>query len=385
MLHEFIATHRDAIIADTRRRVAARRWPLPSHDELEYGVPLFLTQMSDTLRRETSEGAPQGDEILSAAAVHHGRELLDAGFTVMQVVHGYGDVCQAITEIAMDERAPISTAEFNVLNRCVDVATAEAVTEYSRLTANEKASEESVRALDTAAQTASAEVRRLGGMMHEVRDMLNTALLAFESLKRGTVTVNGRTGAVLGRSLTGLRDFVNSTLADVRMSTGRPHPQVVTVAALLHDIAEASTLHAEYHNVEFVVEPVDPSLTVRVDRQLASSAVMNLLNNAFKFTRPRGRVVLSAERDGDRLLIAVADECGGIPDARGDPFQPFVELRGSDRTGLGLGLSLARKAIRAQGGDISIRNIPGQGCVFTIQLGLLRADEVPAQQGTLLT
>ena len=107
----------------------------------------------------------------------------------------------------------------------------------------------------------------------------------------------------------------------------------------------------------------------------------NLLNNAFKFTPIGGRVVLRARaNEGKRLLIEVEDECGGIPASVGDPFQPFGERRGGDRTGLGLGLSIARKAVRAHGGDIQIHNIPGKGCVFTIDVPLV-SETVPAAAG----
>jgi len=94
--------------------------------------------------------------------------------------------------------------------------------------------------------------------------------------------------------------------------------------------------------------------------------VMNLLNNAFKFTRAGGRVLLRARHEDGTVLIEVEDECGGIPETDDDPFQPFGDRRGNDRTGLGLGLSIARKAVRAHRGDIHIRNLPGKGCVFVI-------------------
>jgi signal transduction histidine kinase len=282
----------------------------------------------------------------------------------------------------MEANAPITTAEFNILNRCLDIAIAEAVSEHARMTAEARTAAEDERARKTAADTTSDEVRRLGGVMHEVRDILNTALLAFHTLKRGTVAINGSTGAVLGRSLIGLRDFVNSTLSDVRMARSHVDPQVITVTTVLNDIAEASTLHAEFHGVEFILEPVDPFLALHVDRQLVASALMNLLNNAFKFTRRGGRVVVSTRTDGDRVLIDVADECGGISPTTGDPFEAFGDRRSDDRTGLGLGLSLARKAIRAHGGDISIRNIPGTGCIFTIDLGVATAEGAGATQGT---
>ena len=109
---------------------------------------------------------------------------------------------------------------------------------------------------------------------------------------------------------------------------------------------------------------------IDVDPQLLTSAVMNLLHNAFKYTRDGGAVVLRAHAHGDRLLVEIEDQCGGIPDTKSDLFQPFGERRGRDRSGLGLGLSIARQAVRAHDGDIHVRNIPGQGCIFTIDLPL---------------
>ena len=97
---------------------------------------------------------------------------------------------------------------------------------------------------------------------------------------------------------------------------------------------------------------------------------MNLIHNAFKYTPPDGAVTVKAQAAGDRLRLEVADECGGIPASKGDLFEPFGERRGRDRSGLGLGLSLAREAVRAHDGDIHIRNLPGHGCVFSIDLPL---------------
>jgi hypothetical protein len=85
-------------------------------------------------------------------------------------------------------------------------------------------------------------------------------------------------------------------------------------------------------------------------------------------------VLRARTADDARLLIEVEDECGGIPDSEGDPFQSFGRRRGRDQTGLGLGLSIARKAVRAHGGDIHIRNIPAKGCVFIIEVPLAAKD-----------
>jgi|SRR5688572_8666658 len=117
MLHEFITIYRDDIVARTQERVRARPWPSVSHLEMEHGVPPFLTQLSETLRLEsTPDPFPSG--AISSGAARHGAELLAAGFSVAQAVHDYGDICQAITEIAVEHDAPITVAEFHTVNRC---------------------------------------------------------------------------------------------------------------------------------------------------------------------------------------------------------------------------------------------------------------------------
>ncbi|MGA3124091.1 MAG: HAMP domain-containing sensor histidine kinase, partial [Polyangiaceae bacterium] len=94
----------------------------------------------------------------------------------------------------------------------------------------------------------------------------------------------------------------------------------------------------------------------------------NLLQNAFKFTRDHGDVALTARATADRVLFEVGDECGGLPPGRTeDLFRPF-EQRGSDRSGVGLGLAICFKAAKANGGEIRVRDLPGKGCVFTLDL-----------------
>ena len=359
MLHEFVTANRHAIVERTTDRLLRRTSPPASSHEIDNGVPMFLTQLSETLRLEAT-GTPFAADAIGATAARHGAELRGLGFNVSQVVHDYGDICQAITELAIEQHTPITTEEFHTLNRCLDTAIAEAVTEHARITAS---------------KTSRAETERLGHAAHELRDVLNTALLAFNALKRGAVAINGSTGAVLGRSLLRLGHVVDSTLAEVRLATGKQYRERMPVHAFLEQLSPAARLHAEYRELQFTVEPIDAGWMVDVDPQLLTSAVMNLLQNAFKCTREGSRVVLRALRAGTRVLIEIEDECGGISQTTSDPFQPFGERRGRDRTGLGLGLSIARTAVRAHGGDIHIRNMPGVGCVFVIDLPL--AAEAP--------
>jgi signal transduction histidine kinase len=113
---------------------------------------------------------------------------------------------------------------------------------------------------------------------------------------------------------------------------------------------------------------VKNGVAVEVDSHLLASAVSNLLQNAFKFTHARGHVSLRARKKGDRVLIEVEDECGGLlPGKAEELFRPF-ERRGTDKSGLGLGLATTRRSVDVNGGDIRVENMPGKGCVFTISL-----------------
>jgi len=351
MLYEFVVANRDAIIARAKTE-EIRTGPSPSTGELVDAATVFLTQLSETLRLEAT-ATPFSSTAIGSTAARHGRDSLALGCNVSQVVRSYGAICQAITEVALERQTAIDVQEFRILNRCLDTAIAAAVTEHARLTKE---------------KTGAEEAERLGQVAHELRNLLSTALLAFQSVKHGAV--NGSTGMVLGRSLMGLRALIDSTMSEVRLDAGKDRREPLIVAEFLDEIAVVASLHAEYHGVHLSVEPAPRELRVHADGQTLASAVLNLLTNAFKYTRAGGQIVLRAHRERGHAIIEVEDECGGIPHCSGDAFRAFGERRGQDRTGLGLGLSIARKVVNAHGGDIHIRNMPGKGCVFIVAIPL---------------
>jgi signal transduction histidine kinase len=120
-------------------------------------------------------------------------------------------------------------------------------------------------------------------------------------------------------------------------------------------------------NMTFGRAPED--VMVYADPQLLSSAFFNLLQNAFKYSVPHGDVTVRVIHADPVVTIEVEDECGGLPEGNAEElFTPFGARRGKDRTGLGLGLNVSRKAVKAFGGDIRVRNLPGKGCIFGIEL-----------------
>ena len=372
MLHEFLTDNRQELITRCREKVALRAAPGSHGAELDHGIGYFLDQLIKTLALEqgadlqssrrvsgAAGGVAHGTSEIADAASKHGRELLRHGFTIDQVVHDYGDLCQSITELAFEHNVPFATEEFRTLNRCLDNAIAEAVTEFTYL-----------RDFDVAEKHANVVNERLGFFGHELRNLLNSASLALAAIKSGDVGLNGATGAVLDRSLAGLRRLIDRSLAEVRITAGLPIPrQLFSVADFIAEVKHTTALEAESKGCHLEVNAVDPQLALDADRDLISSAVTNLLQNAFKFTRPQSCVRLNAYAIADRIRIDVEDQCGGLTGG-GDVdkvFLPFVRA-GSDLSGLGLGLALSRRSVELFGGTLTAVNLPEVGCVFTVNL-----------------
>ncbi len=352
MLHEFIGMNREEIIRRCRAKVAVRSMPPPTATEIDHGVPVFLDQLTDALRLGLTSTPDIG-----RSAVQHGHDRLLQGFTVSQVVNDYGDICQAVTDLAVDVNATVSADEFRTLNRCLDEAIAGAVTEYGR-----------EQNQTTLAGEAARGSERLGYLAHELRNLTNTAMFAFELLKTGEVGIAGSTGRVLHRSLLALRNLSGRSLDEVRFAHGTQNREEFGVCGFIEELAETASLQAKALGITLTVAAVGTDITIDGDRHILAEVVGNLLQNAFKFTRPGTTVTLRAGASFERVLIEVQDECGGLPSANLEAlFRPF-EQRAADRSGVGFGLAFSRWGVEANGGRIYARNLPDAGCVFTVDL-----------------
>jgi len=368
MMHSFLQNNRDELIARCKDKVAQRPRRAATALQLANGVPLFLDQLTRTLRAEETDqseesirisGPSGGDSLvlseIGASASAHGSELMKLGFSIDQVVHDYGDLCQAITDLAFERDAPFSIDEFRTLNRCLDNAIADAVTEFSR---------QSDKANATRHRRDAKE--KTGALVHELRNALSTAMLAFAALERGGMPLGGATGAVLKRGLASLNALIHGAMRDVQMT--EPHSRATfSVAEFISDAADTARI-ANLSGSVLSVPIVDADLAVCANRELLLAALGNLLQNAFKFSRPGTEITLNAYAVGECVLIEVKDHCGGLaPGIEDQMFTPFTQ-RSSDRSGLGLGLSIARRSVEDDLGTLTVRDIPGTGCVFTISL-----------------
>ena len=370
-MHAFLSNNRDDLIARCKAKVAQRPARAATAQQLSNGIPLFLEQLTNTLRAEEEGDLAEGVRISGRAggdaaelsqigltATAHGKELMKLGYTVDQVVHDYGDLCQSITDLAVERDAPFSIDQFRTLNRCLDNAIADAVTEFSLQ-----------RDVSVAGRQSAEENERLGVLVHELRNYLQTATMSYTALESGKVPIVGATSAVLKRSLDAMASLLGRSLEEVRGKAGVPaEARVFSLASLVAEVRNIASASATARGCAFTVPDVDPLLGLGGNRGHLMAALVNLLQNAFKFTHPHTEVVLHAYAKADRILVDVEDHCGGLPRGFAEAmFRPFTQ--GSyDRSGLGLGLSIARRSVEADQGTLTVRDVPGTGCVFTVDL-----------------
>jgi hypothetical protein len=213
MLHQFLASNRTKLITRCKNKAAKRFAPSAIPAPIDHGIPLFLQQLVDALRLEKTKPlgeiiepmpTPAPTEIGRSAAVH-GAELLRLGYSVDQVVHDYGDVCQAVTELAGEEDERITAGEFRTLNRCLDNAIADAVTSFGH-----------ARQILINDHAVTLE-HRLRVFSDEHQRLTDIAIHSYSAIKTGTVGVTGATGTLLIHALEELRTLTDRTLPEIRM------------------------------------------------------------------------------------------------------------------------------------------------------------------------
>jgi signal transduction histidine kinase len=331
MLSELINEHRAELIAKARAKLASGAFSRAAPDELERALTSFFTELAEIF---------EDPKAADASGIAH-------------LVHRYGAACECLCDWIADRGTPITSEERHELDRCLSEAIAQATTEF--LAAREEL-------------LAQGEVERFAALAHEQRNLISVALVAFQVLRRDRRRMEGRTGAALGRALIGLREITNRSTAGVRSAVGVQHHARIDLSEFIQQMKASASLEATARGIRLKVQGPPRGVAVDGDRLELASAVSNLLSNAFKFSHPHGRVLLRTVAAAGDVRIEVEDECGGLPAGLVEElFRPF-ERRGTDRTGLGLGLLISRQGIQASGGTLDVRNLPGKGCVFCIHL-----------------
>ncbi|MEW6339023.1 MAG: sensor histidine kinase [Acidobacteriota bacterium] len=163
-------------------------------------------------------------------------------------------------------------------------------------------------------------------------------------------------------------------LLDVAALDGGHVPLRLTAVAcqgVLDGVAAELAPLAERGGVELEVG-TGSDVPVRADPEWLEQVVRNLAENGVKYTRPGGRVVMSATTQGESGVITVSDTGIGIPaDSLPSIFEEFVRVPGTQsRDGAGIGLAIVRRLVLAMGGRVSAESSPGQGSAFRVELPL---------------
>jgi signal transduction histidine kinase len=378
MLYDFLLQNQKEILAMTEMKTLELAGFRPSSEKLREGLPIFYKQLIEVLRIQgkppepskadkkkmvkaasasdepaLAEAAGNSDDAAFAkAASLHGTELLRLGYTLSNVVHAYGAMCQSITELATNKKTHITPNEFHDLNRCLDTAIAGAVTGYqSLLNIQEK----------------SREIEHLGFLAHELRNSLTSVNISLQLIKKGTVGFGGSTGKLLEKGLHRIEELIDRSLTEVRLRVDpKIHAESGYLLQLIDQIILTAEIEARLKTQTFEIQ-IDPNLIIVADHQLMFSALSNLIQNAIKYSHHGAKIQVRGKSEGERIVFEVEDECGGLSDNTVSLFKPF-EQQHENRNGLGLGLTITQRAVTLNHGTIDVRDLPGKGCIFRITL-----------------
>ncbi len=354
MMNEFLLAHQDEVIRRCRARLM-RRNPGVSPTAIE-GLDVFVRQVIAALAIEHSS-RPQDNLMLSgeasgmemrteigAAAAVHGKELLALGWNVTDVVHHYGDVCQAITDLAAEKGVDLDVDDYRTLNRCLDNAIAHAVTEFSYhhdfVTAQEST-------LVTNARTAA--------FLQELRKLLGTASLAFSATRSGGLSVNGATGTILERTLLQAGRLIENFAVDLDSHTV-DILDLFSLADVIEEVRGTTEPVANSNGCRLVVPPVDRTLALRGNRESIFAALAHLLQNAIDTAPPQADITLAVYASGDRIRIDIMD-----PGNSAGEVDPAVQRNA-------FSLALARRFVAVNDGVLTVRELPGSGRLCAISL-----------------
>ena len=211
---------------------------------------------------------------------------------------------------------------------------------------------------------------------HEMRQPLNAGLAALQVL-RATTGTKGRERAcqIIERQLDRLsrlvEDLLDTSRLDLRMA--RLRKARIDLCRLIKEMAETVRPQADDKHLLLQVDvPANP-VWVEADAARVCQVLSNLLLNAIQHTPASGRIAIALRQSPAQAVLTVRDTgCGISPAVLPFVFEPFQRGHDVERTGLGLGLAIARQLVELHGGSIGVTSSsPGDGTEFTVSLPML--------------
>lgn len=243
--------------------------------------------------------------------------------------------------------------------------------------------------LDKAAQHAAVlqESERLydtllNSISHELRTPLATISGATSGLLNEQISSNPEARLALGQDLQEaterLNRLVDNLLNMTRLESGhlKLNLEWCDVADLIN--VSRNRVEKQLKNHQLITDVAPHLPLIRIDFVLMEQAIVNLLHNAALYTPPGTRIRLLVQRDGNALVISVADRGPGLPNTV-QPFEKFYRAPGTGAGGTGLGLSISRGLVEAHGGTLTAENRLNGGARFMIRLPITPMPELPEE------
>lgn len=346
----------DAIVhrfVDRARAVgASKRLP---EEEIIDSLREYLLELAERIEGEVS--AQSRPATTQSVATSHGQQRFEHGYDLPALVREYSALADLIGEEVAEHAPEISFAELRIMNRFLIYSIADAAGRYTAL-----------RDAELRRQTAE----HIAFLAHEVRNPLSSATMAVSLLRSRNEVKPSLAFDALERAVRKAAHVTNDALLTVRLrEVGTLDRAAIDMHELLEEIARDSETDAAAKGVALKVEA---SGSIIADGKALRSAISNLVRNAVKFSRANGTVHAHARPADGRVIVEITDSCGGLPEgSERKLFDPFVQV-GKDRSGFGLGLAIAKQVADAHDGQLRVHNLPGEGCVFILDLPAIPAE-----------
>ncbi len=226
----------------------------------------------------------------------------------------------------------------------------------------------------------------VANVSHELKTPLALIRLYAETLELARVPSEERKGEyyrVIGKESRRLTQLINNILDFSRIEAGRKEYRLVPsdIASVVRDVVESYRFAIEKLGFALQLELADDLPPLALDPEALSQALINLLNNAIKYSPEHKAITVSVRREADRVLLSVSDRGIGIPRSEHRRiFEKFYRVETSlvhTTKGSGLGLALVQHITEAHGGHVELRSTPGEGSTFTLSLPVPPEPQLP--------
>jgi signal transduction histidine kinase len=230
----------------------------------------------------------------------------------------------------------------------------------------------------------------VANVSHELKTPLALIRLYAETLELRRVPSEERKGEyyrVIGKESRRLTQLINNILDFSRIEAGRREYRMVPsdIGAVVRDVVESYRFAIEKLGFSLELSLGDELPPLELDPEAISQAVINLLNNAIKYSSEEKSIKVSVRRELDRVLLAVSDRGIGIPRSEHRRiFEKFYRVETSlvhTTKGSGLGLALVQHITEAHGGRVELASAPGEGSTFTLSLPVPPEPVVAEEEG----